>query len=49
MIVNECITGQDKKAYEQKLGEDLSTDKILDEEYQLIKKNIFFHRLILVS
>ena len=31
MIVNECITG---KAYEQKLGGDLSTDKILDEEYQ---------------
>nr|CAH7733076.1 unnamed protein product [Callosobruchus chinensis] len=41
MIVNECITGQDKKAYEQKLGEDLSTDKILDEEYQLIKKHLF--------
>ncbi|MFP3024134.1 MAG: ankyrin repeat domain-containing protein [Wolbachia sp.] len=41
MIINECITGQDKKAYEQKLGEDLSTDKILDEEYQLIKKHLF--------
>ncbi|QTG99456.1 ankyrin repeat domain-containing protein [Wolbachia endosymbiont of Rhagoletis indifferens] len=41
MIVNECITGQDKKAYEQKLGEDLSADKILDEEYQLIKKHLF--------
>lgn len=37
MIVNECINGQDKKA-----GEDLSTDKILDEEYQLIKKTSFF-------
>ncbi|MFT4327818.1 MAG: ankyrin repeat domain-containing protein [Wolbachia pipientis] len=37
MVVTESIIVQNKKAYEQKLGEDLS----LDEEYQLIKKHLF--------
>lgn len=41
MVVTESIIVQNKKAYEQKLEEDLSIGKILDEEYQLIKNRLF--------
>lgn len=48
MIISESIVGQDKKAYKQELEEKLSakqewseTDKLLDEEYGLIKKYLW--------
>ncbi|WP_264336655.1 MULTISPECIES: ankyrin repeat domain-containing protein [unclassified Wolbachia] len=41
MFILNLLSGKIKKAYQQKLEEDSSIGKILDEEYQLIKNRLF--------
>nr|CAH7726942.1 unnamed protein product [Callosobruchus chinensis] len=41
MVILNLLSGKIKKAYQQKLEEDSSIGKILDEEYQLIKNRLF--------